>query len=82
MLEKEFKYYKEHQEELVKKYNGKFVVIKDEKVVGVYDSEIDALVDSQKTLQLGTFLIQQVLPGSEGYSQTYHSRVAFARGST
>lgn len=80
MLEKEFKYYKEHQEELVAKYNGKFVVIRDEKVVGVYDSEIDALVESQKFMPLGTFLIQHVLPGSEGYTQTYHSRVTFAQG--
>ena len=37
-LEKEFKYYLEKQEELVKKYNGKVLVIKDCEVIGVYNS--------------------------------------------
>jgi len=33
MLEKEFKYYIEHQEELLQKYNGKYLVIIDENVI-------------------------------------------------
>ena len=31
-LEKEFKYYLEHQDELVKQYDGKFIVIKEGQV--------------------------------------------------
>lgn len=42
MLEKEFKYFKDHQEELVKKHEGKYLVIVGKEVVGGYDSEIDA----------------------------------------
>ena len=42
-LEKEFNYYLEHQNELVEKYNGKFVVIKDRNVVGAFDSELEAI---------------------------------------
>jgi len=38
-LEKEFKYYIKKQNNLVEKYNGKFIVIKDCKVIGTYDSE-------------------------------------------
>ena len=38
MLEKEFTYYLDHQSELVEKYNGKFLVIKGEDVIGVYDA--------------------------------------------
>ncbi len=75
-LEKEFKYFIKHQTELVKKYRGKFVVIKDEKVIGAYDSEINAYTESQKKETLGTFLIQECKPGETSYSQTYHSRVA------
>ena len=76
-LEKEFNYYLEHQEELVKKYNGKFLVIKDANVIGAYDSELEAVEGTAKDHELGTFLVQKCEPGSESYTQTYHSRVAF-----
>jgi hypothetical protein len=76
-LEKEFNYYLEHQEELVKKYNGRFLVIKDCNVIGAYDSELEAVEKTAKEHELGTFLVQKCEPGSESYTQTYHSRVAF-----
>ena len=76
-LENEFKYYLEHQDELVKQYNGKFIVIKDLKVIGVYDSELEAIQKTSKKHELGTFLVQKCEPGSESYKQMYHSRVAF-----
>ena len=38
MLEKEFQYYLDNQDELVKKYNGRVVVIVGENVVGDYAS--------------------------------------------
>ncbi|MFH1319599.1 MAG: DUF5678 domain-containing protein [Bacteroidota bacterium] len=78
MLEKEFKYYLDHQEELVKKYNGKFLVIIGEEVVGDHDSFEDALAESQHKYKLGTFLIQQCLPGEDSYTQTFHTRAIFA----
>jgi len=77
-LEKEFKYYLDHQDELIKKYNGKFVVIKDCKVIGSYDSALEAVEETSKHYELGTFLVQKCEPGSESYTQTYHSRVSFA----
>lgn len=77
-LEKEFEYYLDHQEELVKKYRGKFVVIKGCKVVGTYDTELEALSETSKTEELGTFLVQKCEPGSESYTHTFHSRVSFA----
>ena len=76
-LEKEFKYYLEHQDEFVKKYNGKFIVIKNREVLGVFDSELEAIEKTAETHELGTFLVQKCEPGSESYTQTYHSRVAF-----
>jgi hypothetical protein len=78
-LEKEFKYYLEHQEELVKKYNGKFIVIKDQEVINAYDSELEAVQKTAEKHELGTFLVQKCEPGSESYRQMYHSRVAFVQ---
>lgn len=77
-LKKEFGYYLEHQAELVEKYRGKFVVIKNCEVIGAYDSEVTAINQTKLTHELGTFLVQKVEPGDEAYSQTFHSRVAFA----
>lgn len=78
MLEKEFKYYREHITELVSKYLNKFIVIKDELVVGVYDTEKEAYGESVKKYELGTFLIQFCSKDQESYTQTFHSRVIFA----
>ena len=76
-LEKEFKYYIKNQNRLVKKYNGEVIVIKNEKVIGVYDSEAEAVKETSKKETLGTFLVQKCTPGKESYTRTYHSRVIF-----
>lgn len=75
MLEKEFKYYLSHQKDLVEKHKGKFIVLKNEKVIGVYDSHSEAYSETIKNEELGTFLIQHCLPGTDSYSQTFHSQV-------
>lgn len=76
-LEIEFKYYLDHQDELVKEYDGKFIVIHGSKVVGAYESELDAIKETSKEYKPGTFLVQKCEPGSSNYTQTYNSRVAF-----
>ena len=77
-LKKEFEYFKANQDEFVKKYSGKFLVIKDQAVVGVYDTKGQAYDEASKNFELGTFLIQECLPGLESYSQTFHSRVSLS----
>ena len=77
MLEKEFKYYLDHQIELVEKFNGKFLVIKGEEVIGVYDAEDTAYFETLKIHAAGTFLIQFCELGDNSYTQVYHSRVSF-----
>jgi len=74
-LEKEFKYYIDNQDRLLKKYNGRVLVIKDNEVIGDYSSKTEALFETQKTHKIGTFLIQECSPGSESYTEIYHSRV-------
>lgn len=76
MLEKEFEYYLKNQKDLVSKYQGKFIVIKNQEVIGAFDSEIEAYTEIQKTEKLGSFLIQQCTPGKESYTQVFHSRVS------
>lgn len=78
LLEKEFKFYIDNQESLVKKHKGKILVIKNQEVIGVYNTEIDAILNTAKEHEIGTFLVQKCEPGEESYTQTFHSRVAFA----
>ena len=75
MLEKEFQYYLQHQEELVQRYNNRYVVIVGQEVVGDYDAFADAVTESQKKYPKGTFLVQRCSEGNKDYSFTYHSRV-------
>ena len=78
-LKREFEYFLANQAELVKKYNGRFVVIKNQAVIGVFDDQATAVTETSKSHELGTFLVQKVEPGSDVYSQTFHSRVAFVK---
>ena len=75
-LQKAFQYYLDHQENLVKKYNGQFIVIKDDKVIGSYDNELEAVEVTSKEFEIGTFLVQFVSPGDSAYTQSFYSRVA------
>jgi len=76
-LKKEFDFYLANQEMLVGKYKGKYIGIKDQEVVGVFDSEFEAVKSLSLKYELGTFLVQKCEPGTDSYTLTYHSRVAF-----
>ena len=77
-LEKEFQYYLDNQEKLVEQYGGKYIVIKDDDVIGAYDSDEEALTETCKKHKLGTFMVIKCEAGEDSYTQVYHSRVAFA----
>ena len=77
LLKQEFDFYISHQDELVEKYDGKVIVIKDGVVLGVFDNDLDAVAETRKSHELGTFLVQRVSNGNAEYTQHYHSRVGF-----
>jgi len=77
-LKAEFDFYLANQAEMVKKYNGKFIVIKNRQVIGVFDDQVKAVEETVKKEELGTFLVQKVEPGEGAYTQTFHSRVTFS----
>ena len=77
-LKREFDHYLANQDEMVRRYNGKVVVIKGTEVLGAYETEIEALSNTAIEHELGTFLIQRVSRGAKDYTQTFHSRVAFS----
>lgn len=74
-LRKEFQFYRDNQDEIVEKYDGKVVAIKGGEVLGAYESLGKALNETQITHELGTFLIQKVSEGNKDYTITIRSRV-------
>jgi hypothetical protein len=77
MLQELFKYYLANQEDLVKKYNGKYIVIKNNEVVGAYNTDSEAYFNSISKYKPGSFMIQKCTPGEEAYTQRFSSRVIF-----
>ena len=61
VLEKELRVYEEMKEELLKKYRGKVVAIKDGKLLGVYESEEEAFRDVVEKYGLVPVLIKRVV---------------------
>jgi hypothetical protein len=58
MLEKETAYYEAHRTELRAKYAGKRVVIAKDKILGIYDSDREAMQETVKTLPRGSFMVK------------------------
>ena len=77
-LEKEFQYYLDHQDELVEKYDGKVLVIKDCQVTGSYDTDSEARTEARKMHAAGTYLVQRCSQGDDDYTQHFHSRACFS----
>lgn len=68
MFDTELKFFIENQAKLVKQYNGKVLVLRGAEVVGVYDDELEAYLESKKKYEPGTFMIQHCEPGVGAYT--------------
>ena len=73
-----FRFYLDHQDEIVAEHNGKVVAIADGEVLGAYGDEMTAVTETEKRRPVGTFIVQKVSPGPDDCTQTFHSRVAFS----
>ncbi len=74
MFQKEFEFFKRNQRRLVGRYKGKILVIRGNRVAGVYPSTLEAYQAAIKQWKPGTFMIQSCEPGPEAYSVTINSR--------
>ena len=72
-LGKEFNFYQKKKQEFLSQYKGKFIVIIEEKVVGVYDDKFQAINETKEKHTLGTFLVQHVIEGDD--IAFFHSKV-------
>jgi len=77
ILEKEYNYFINHKDELIKQFPNSYLIIKDETVISAHPTEIIAYQEAKKQFDLGTFLIQFTSTDEGNYRQTFHSRVMF-----
>ena len=67
-LREEFEFYRANQDEMVKQYDGRVIVLKNHEILDVYDSHLAAFVETVKYHERGTFLVQKVSEGAEAYT--------------
>lgn len=60
MLEKEIETYKKNKEELISKHLGKFVLIKENKIIGIFESQKDAINEGIKKYGNNEFLVKKI----------------------
>jgi hypothetical protein len=59
-LEKEQTFYEANKIELRSKYAGKRVVIASNRILGVYDSDREAMQETSKTMPRGSFMVKYI----------------------
>lgn len=76
MIEKNYAFFKKEEKKLKKDYPDEYILICNEKVV-FHDKDFEKVVEYAKSLEAGTYIIQQCSSIEAKYIQTYHTRVAF-----
>lgn len=61
LLEVELKAYEDHRDELLGTNSGKFVLIKGEQIVGVFDTPVDAIRAGYERFGNVPFLVKQIV---------------------
>jgi len=68
MQEKDFKWFLSHYDEFFKKYGHSFLVVKNESVLGVYNSFKEAVDKTSLTEELGSFIVQECNGDESAYT--------------
>ncbi len=61
ILEKELKTYEQYKETLLETAEGKFALIKGDEIIGVYDTDSDAIREGYKRLGNVPFLAKRIV---------------------
>lgn len=64
----DFDYFIRHYQELYDKYGHKFIAIRNTEILGLFDTELDAINEVSKNYPLGTFIVQECNGNESGYT--------------
>ena len=60
MLDREFQTFQENKQNLVKNHKGKFVLIKDDEIIGIFENELDAVNQGNEQFKDSHFLVNEI----------------------
>ena len=60
MLEKERKFFESHRADWLSQNPGKFVLVKDDELIGIFSSQKEALIEGARRFGTESFLVRQV----------------------
>ncbi|MDJ0839205.1 MAG: hypothetical protein QNK37_21995 [Acidobacteriota bacterium] len=72
LLAKEWETYLANKEELLANHKGRCVLIKDNRILDIFDSQQDAVNSGTKRLGLVPFLAHRIVEQEETYLLTYN----------
>ena len=75
MQDIDFNYFLENMGAFYAKYGHKFFAVKNKNILGIYEDFNEALENTLKTEELGTFLIQECFDSEEKMIQHFQSNV-------
>lgn len=58
IIAEEIDYYKTNRQEFITQYGGKHLVIKGKAIIGIYNSNTEAMADTIISHEAGTFIIE------------------------
>ena len=67
---KDFDYFVANYQDLFKKYGHKFLAIKNQQILGAYDSVPDTIKDLSPKYEIGTYIIQECTGDDSAYRTT------------
>ena len=76
-LEKELKYFTCNRDKFYKDYPGKYLIIKDCKVMGVFTTRAEAFISGSRKFNRNSFIIQQCTDRAVNQSKLYNPKVTF-----
>ena len=60
MLDREFQTFQENKPNLVKNHMGKFVLIKNDTIIGIFENELDAVKQGNQQFKDSYFLVNEI----------------------
>lgn len=72
-LKRNLEWYIENQQALSSQYNGKTLLIVDQKLIGAFDSMGEAYTQALKSYEPGTFTLQPCSPDLDSYTLTLYN---------
>jgi hypothetical protein len=78
ITERNYRWFKEHLCHLVKKYSDKFIVVKDQKVIGAYDTFAAAFEETKFKEKPGEYIIQLCSMDESKTTAKFYSQVTFS----